>query len=87
MHYFFEENLTRSERVKKQEEEIFNIIKQYITKQHRPPSIREIAKKSKVSSPQTVSIYLKKLKEKGLVDWVPKKAGTLHIVQEKSSAI
>ncbi len=82
MHYFFDENLTRAERVNKQEEEIFSIIQSHITTKKRPPTIREIANKAQVSSTQTVSNYLARLKGKGLIDWEPKRPGTLQILDK-----
>ncbi len=82
MHYFFDENLTRAERVNKQEKEIFTTIQSHFATKKRPPTIREIAKMSQVSSTQTVSNYLARLKEKGLIDWESGRPGTLQILEK-----
>jgi sulfur relay (sulfurtransferase) DsrC/TusE family protein len=79
MYFLEEERLTRAEKVQKREEEILNIIKDYWAKHNHSPSIREIVRKSSVKSNSTVMNYLYRLKEKGLIDWQPKKPRTFLI--------
>lgn len=86
MHYFFDENLTRAERVKKNEEEILAIIKDYWAKNKHSPSVRDIVKKSNVRSNSTVMNYLHRLKNKGLIDWEPKRRRTLYIIDTKTES-
>jgi sulfur relay (sulfurtransferase) DsrC/TusE family protein len=83
MYFFEEERLTRAEKIQKREEEILNIIKDYWAKHNHSPSIREIVRKSSVKSNSTVMNYLYRLKEKGLIDWQPKKPRTF-LIKEKT---
>ncbi|EIJ79092.1 LexA family transcriptional repressor [Bacillus methanolicus PB1] len=85
MHYFFDD-LTREERIQKREEEIYNLIKNHIQKVGFPPTTRELVRKSSINSTSTIHSYLIRLKNKGLIDWVPKKPGTLHLVEQKESS-
>lgn len=81
MYWYEEGSISRAERVKQTEEEILNIIKEFLAKYKYSPTIREIAKKSSVSSSSTVSIYLEKLKKKGLIDWEPKRPRTIKVLE------
>jgi SOS-response transcriptional repressor LexA len=87
MHYFFDEDLSRLERIQRTEEEIYQIIDSFIKKQNRPPTTREIVKLSRVNSTSTVNAYLKKLKKKGYVNWVEGRPGTLKIINLESTAL
>ncbi|MCU9614063.1 hypothetical protein OEV98_10880 [Caldibacillus lycopersici] len=71
MFYYEEEHISRADRMKKQEEEIYTIIKDFIMKNKYSPSILEITKKSSVASKSTVFAYMHRLKNKGLIDWKP----------------
>lgn len=80
--YYYEENReTRSERVKRTEEEILNIIKVYYAKHKYSPTVREIARKANVSSTSTVLRYLNKLQEKGVIDWHSKAPRTIRVIE------
>lgn len=80
--YFYEEDReTRSERVKKNEEEILKIIKDYYTKHKYSPTVREIAKKANVSSTSTVLRYLNKLQAQGMIDWQSKAPRTIRVIE------
>ena len=81
MYYYEEDRETRFERVKRTEEEILNIIKDYYTKHKYSPTVREIARKANVSSTSTVLRYLNKLQDKGLIDWQSKAPRTIRVIK------
>lgn len=76
-----EEQLSRKEWVKRNEDEILNYIKKFVGKYHYSPTVREIAKNSRLSSSSTVLIYLNKLKNKGLIDWEAGRPRTIKILE------
>lgn len=80
--YFYEEDReTRSQRVKRTEEEIFKFITEFYSKHKYSPTVREIAKKASVTSTSTVLRYLNKLQEKGLIEWKTKAPRTIRIIE------
>lgn len=79
--YFYEEDReTRSQRVKRTEEEILKFIKEFYAKHKYSPTVREIANKASVKSTSTVLRYLNKLQEKGLIEWKTKAPRTIRII-------
>lgn len=62
-----------------QEEEILLIIKDYYSKKRYSPTVREIAKKSQVSSTSTVLRYLNRLQEKGKISGETKMPRTIKV--------
>ena len=51
---------------------IYNYIKKYIEENEEAPSIREICEMAGLSSPATVHVHLKNLKELGYIDIKPR---------------
>lgn len=84
MYSFEETHISRADRIKRTEEEIFQIVNDFIKKFGHSPSIQEIAKRASVSSKSTVFHYLRRLKEKGLVTWEPKQARSIKIIKTAS---
>lgn len=80
MYYNEINRLPRSERMQKTEDEILKIIKDFVVKHRYSPSVREIVKYSSVRSSSTVTMYLNKLKEKGLIEWETNRPRTIKIL-------
>jgi repressor LexA len=78
--------LSMVERTKEREAEIINIIKEFWKEHHYSPTIREIAENASINSPSTVSRYLNRLQEKGIIEWKEKTSRTITIIEGKSSA-
>ncbi|CEG29780.1 LexA repressor [Bacillus sp. B-jedd] len=70
IYLFDEEELTMSERRKLRENEIINYITNFRTETGYSPTIREIAKKTRLKSTSTVHKYLLRLEEKGIINWI-----------------
>lgn len=86
--YSYEENhVPLTERIKNRETEILNIISDYYKKHNYSPTIREITRKSSVSSTSTISRYLNRMEEKGMIEWKEKIPRTIKIIECKSSAV
>ncbi|WP_197204215.1 hypothetical protein [Cytobacillus firmus] len=83
MYYYEKNRLSRAERVKRNEDEILDIIKKHISKFGYSPSVREIAKRASVSSTQTVTTYLHRLRDKGIIDWAPKQQRTIRLIEQE----
>lgn len=62
---------------------IYECIKQYIKENCESPTIREICEMAELSSPATVHKHLKNLKDKGYIDYEPKKKRSIKIVENK----
>jgi repressor LexA len=80
--YYFDEQPSRTERIENTENEIYNIIKQHINKNKISPSMEEIKRKSNLGSKSTVLSYMHRLKKKGLIDWQPKKARSISLINQ-----
>lgn len=63
------------------EKEILNIIKTFVEENKYSPSIRELCKFSKLKSTASVHSYLKRLKEKGYIDYMSNKNRTLRVIK------
>ena len=61
------------------QKKIYNSIKKYIEENYEAPSIREICEMSGLSSPATVHKHLKNMKNKGYIDYEPKKKRSIRI--------
>lgn len=83
-----EEGRTRKEMVQERENEVLEVIKDFYSKHHYSPTVREIAKETNIHSTCTVMSYLNKLRTKSIIDWESKSPRTIHIVEhnKKSSA-
>jgi repressor LexA len=58
---------------------IYECIKKYMKEKHLPPSIRDICEMAGLSSPATVHKHLKNMKNKGYIDYEPKKKRSIRI--------
>jgi repressor LexA len=66
---------------------VLEFIKQYIAEYKYPPTITEIGK-SIGRNRSVVHGYLDRLKEKGLIDWIPNQVRTIRVIkQEEESTI
>lgn len=63
------------------QEQVYEIIKQFIDQNGYSPSIREIMKLMGLSSPATIHSHLCKLKEKGYITYVPDTNRTIRIIK------
>ena len=68
-----------------QENKILTFIKQYISDNGYPPTIREICQGVGLSSPSTVHHHLRNLEEKGVLLRNPTKPRALEILEEKDT--
>src|SRR5438309_1757931 len=83
--YYDDLGISVTERTKRLEDEILNIIKTYWLKHNFSPTVREIAKKSSVSSTSTVLRYLNNLQEKGLIEWQQRSPRTIQIIDKSEN--
>ena len=60
---------------------VYYIIKDYIEKNGYSPSLREITKLNGTTSPATAFTHIKKLKEKGYIDYEEKTKRTIKITK------
>lgn len=65
------------------QEEIFDVVKDFIDKAGYSPSIREICLLSGRRSPATIKRYLDILLDKGYIKYNPKKSRTIRVVEVK----
>ncbi|WP_419465977.1 transcriptional regulator [Bacillus spongiae] len=72
MYYFSNDHESLAEKMRKRENEVLAIISEYISKNKKSPSIKEILHKSSLKSSSTVHAYLQRLKENGSIDYTPK---------------
>jgi repressor LexA len=63
------------------QEKIYNIVKKFIDENGYAPSVREIGKIAGVTSTATVFDHMKKLKEKGYINYIKGKPRTIRIVK------
>lgn len=68
------------EKLTDKQKNILQVIKQLIAKNGYPPTIREIGKKAKLSSPATIHFHLTKLEEKGYIKKGDNKNRTIEIL-------
>lgn len=61
--------------------QIYNIIKKYIEEHNYAPTIREICDITGLKSTSTVAMYLKRLKDRGYIDYIKNKNRTITILK------
>lgn len=83
MYYLDEQHLSRSEKTEKREREILEIIIAYQMKHQIAPTVREIKTYSKFTSTSTISVYLKRLRKKGVIDFREKSPRSIKILKRK----
>lgn len=64
------------------QEEVFNIVKEFIEKNGYSPSIRELCALTNKKSTSTISDYLMILKDKGYITYQIGKNRTIRIIDE-----
>ena len=57
-------------------------IQNFITKNGYSPTIRELCDLAGLSSPATMFVHLKKMREKGYITYVPGTARTIRIIKD-----
>jgi len=70
----------------KRQNEILNMIKEYIVKYGYPPTIREIGKALDISSPATIHAHLQNLEKKGIIKKMESKNRALELLVENEFA-
>ena len=63
----------------KTQQRILEAIQLYIRQHQYPPSVREIAAMVGLASTATVHRHLRRLREKGLIEWEPSSPRTLRV--------
>jgi SOS-response transcriptional repressor LexA len=81
---YFEEHIPRSAKVKEKEDKVFRAVEKFFKKFGHSPSVKEVAKLAGIPSTSTTIEYLRRLKNKGLIDWEPQKPRTIVITQKSS---
>jgi len=61
------------------QQDAFAFIERYISRHRKSPSLREIADELGLKSPGRVQSILCNLKDRGLVDWMPRRARSIVI--------
>ena len=64
------------------QEKVYYAIKNYIDENGYSPTVRELCKMVRLNSPASVHGILKRLKEKGYIDYIYNHNRTLRIVKE-----
>lgn len=84
-----EDGMTQKEKIEKRENEVLDIIKEYLAKNNYSPSVRDILKKSNLKSTSTVMSYLNRLKGKGIISCNHRTSRSIYIVDQsqKSSVV
>ena len=68
------------EKLTTKQKSILDILKKLIAKNGYPPTVREIGKEAKLSSPATIHFHLKQLEKKGYIKQDPNRNRTLEIL-------
>ena len=68
------------EKLTTKQKSILDILKKLIAKNGYPPTVREIGKEAKLSSPATIHFHLKQLEKKGYIKQDPSKNRTIEIL-------
>lgn len=71
-----------TERLTKRQQEIYEFIRHKIQNRGFGPTVREIGKQFKISSPNGVICHLKALEKKGLIKRTAKEARSIELMQE-----
>lgn len=64
------------------QEEVLLKIKYFIKVNGYSPTIRELCDLCNLNSTATMFVHLQKLKEKGYIDYIPKKFRTIKIIKD-----
>jgi SOS-response transcriptional repressor LexA len=81
---YYEEHIPRAVKVKTKEDKVFEVVEKFHKKFGHSPSIKEVSKLAGIPSTSTTIEYLRRLKNKGLIDWEPKRPRTIVIIQKSS---
>ena len=73
--------VSREDRIQETEREIYDLIVNFMEANRYSPSSKELKKLSGLGSTSTVHSYLKRLREKGLIDWVDKRPRSLRVIK------
>jgi SOS-response transcriptional repressor LexA len=65
------------------QQNILNIINDYISSFGYPPSFRDIGERAQLASSSTVHRHLENLKKKGYVSWEPTQPRTLTVIKHE----
>ena len=68
------------EKLTPKQKDILDILKELIAKNGYPPTVREIGKRAKLSSPATIHFHLKQLEKKGYIKQGENKNRTLKLL-------
>jgi len=68
------------EKLTTKQKSILDILKKLIAKNGYPPTVREIGKEARLSSPATIHFHLKQLEKKGYIKQDPNRNRTLEIL-------
>jgi len=68
------------EKLTTKQKNILDILKKLIAKNGYPPTVREIGKEARLSSPATIHFHLKQLEKKGYIKQDPNRNRTLEIL-------
>lgn len=69
------------------EQKLFDVIVDFITQNQYPPTIRELCRLTGYSSTSLVHKKMKRLKEEGLIDFVPNGKRTIKIVTPTADVV
>lgn len=65
----------------KNQVKIYTTLKLYISEHGFPPTERELGRLTGIRSRSTIHNHLVRMRYEGLIDYVPGKARTLHVLQ------
>lgn len=84
--YYDEDVRTRDEKVRDKENLVFETLQMMIRKNGRSPSILELTRATGIKSKATTLEYLRRLRDKGLIKWEPKRHRTITITEQRQQA-
>ncbi|MDX8367661.1 hypothetical protein [Cytobacillus sp. IB215665] len=77
------DGMTKTEiKMLEKEQKVLKAIEKYLKLYNRTPSMREIRRMTEIKSLATVYDALKRLQEKDVLSWEPKKHKTIEIVEK-----
>ncbi len=74
--------MKKEKKITKKQSEVLDFVKKYIADHGYPPSVREICAALGLSSPATVQVHLKHLKEAGCIKNTSNKFRTIEVIGE-----
>ena len=69
------------------QQELYDWLREFINKNHYPPSIREMMKAMGLRSPAPIQARLERMRDKGYVTWIEGKARTIKPLKVKKPGI